>query len=224
MPDWNALVRQRLGAADSSSLQEEEAEVIAELAAHLEDLYEELRGKGMCDSDAVGQALGDIGNWRGLAGRIRRAKGGEEIMNHQTKTLWLPGLISLTASMVWLMTLQRATLKPGMPGPWLHAGLAFMPYLVWLITQPLFGAATAYLSRRAGAERRTELTAILFPSIVMLGVWMVLLAYIVVFRYSHVEHQWPLVLAGVLNWSIFPGLSLLLGGVLYLKTQNVARS
>ena len=145
-------------------------------------------------------------------------------MNHQTKTLWLPGLISLTASMIWLMILQRATLKPGMPGPWLHAGLAFTPYLVWLITQPLFGAATAYLSRRAGAERRTELTAILFPSIVMLGVWMVLLAYIVVFRYSHVEHQWPLVLAGVLNWSIFPGLSLLIGGFLYLKTQNVARS
>ncbi len=145
-------------------------------------------------------------------------------MNHRTKTLWLPGLVSLTASMVWLMILQRMTLKPGMPGPWLHSGLAFMPYLVWLFAQPLFGATAACLSHRAGGERRTELTASLFPSIVIFGVWLVLVAGIVVTRYSHVSHQWPLVLAGVLNWSIFPALLLLLGRFLYLRTQNFARS
>jgi len=100
MPDWNALVRERLGAVDSSSA--EDAEIVAELAAHLEDVYEELLGKGMCESDAIGRALGDVGAWRGLAGRIRRAKG-EEIMNRRTKMLWLPGLIGLTASMVWLL-------------------------------------------------------------------------------------------------------------------------
>jgi len=227
MPDWNALVRERLGAREPSSV--EEAEIISELAGHLEDLYEELRGQGMGESDATGQALGDIGNWRGLAGKIRRAKGGEETMNHQsmnrrTKALWLPGLIGLTASMVWLLILQRATLKPSVPGPWLHSGLAFMPYLIWLVTQPLFGAAGSYLSRRAGAERRTELTASLFPAIVILGVWLVLITYIVIFRYSHISHQWPLVLAGVLNWSVFPGLLLLLGRFLYLRTQNLARS
>lgn len=207
---------------DPSSV--EEAEIIAELAAHLEDLYEELRGKGMHEADAIGQSMGDIVNWRGLAGRIRRAKAGEETMNHRTKALWLPGLIGLTASMVWLMILQQMTLKPGMPGPWLHAGLAFMPYLVWLFSQPVFGAAGAYLSRRAGAERRTELTASLFPAIVMFGVWVVLVASIVVTRYSHVSHQWPLVLAGTLFWSILPGPSLLLGRFLYLKTQNFAKS
>jgi hypothetical protein len=219
MPDWNALVRERLGAAATSSVEDEE--VIAELAAHLEDLYEQLRGKGVCESDAIERAVGDIGNWRGLAGRICRAKGGEETMNSRTKTLWLPGLIGLTASMVWLMILQRATLKPSLPGPWLHAGLALMPYMVWQITQPLFGAASAYLSRRAGAERRVELAATLFPAIVMLAVWVVLVACIVVTRYSHVAHQWPLVIAGTLNWSIFPGLSLLLGRFLYLKTQTL---
>jgi len=125
--------------------------------------------------------------------------------------------------MVWLMILQRMTLKPGMPGPWLHAGLAFRPYLVWLITQPLFGASGAYLSRRAGGEHRTELAASLFPSIVILGVWLVLVASIVVTRYSHVSHQWPLVFAGAMNWSIFPGLSLLLGRFLYRKTQDFAK-
>jgi hypothetical protein len=223
MPDWNALVRERLGAVAPSSVKKEDEEFIAELAAHLEDLYEQLRGQGMCESDAIDQALGDVGNWRGLAGRIRRARGEEETMNSRTKTLWLPGLIGLTASMVWLMILQRATLKPSLPGPWLHAGVAFLPYLIWQITQPLFGAASAYLSRRARAEPRTEIAATLFPSIVMLGVWVVLIACIVVTRYSHVAHQWPLVIAGTLNWSILPGLSLLLGRFLYLKTQNLAR-
>jgi len=79
MPDWNALVRERLGARDTPSI--EETEVIAELVGHLEDVYEELRSKGMCDSDAIGQALGDMAKWRGLARRIRRAKDGKETMN-----------------------------------------------------------------------------------------------------------------------------------------------
>jgi len=147
-------------------------------------------------------------------------------MNHRTRTqtLWLPGLVGLTASMLWLMILQGMTLKPGMPGPWMHAGLAFKPYLVWLVAQPLFGAAGAYLSRRAGARRPTELAASLFPSIVMFGVCLVFIAGIVVTRYSHVSHQWPLVLAIVLNWSAFPAPLLLLGRFLYLRTQNFARS
>jgi len=51
-----------------------------------------------------------------------------------------------------------------------------------------------------------------------------LVACIVVTRYSHVSHQWPLVFAGALFWSILPGLSLLLGRSLYLRTQNLARS
>jgi hypothetical protein len=221
MPDWNLMVRERLGAVDLSSV--EEAEVIAELGAHLEDLYQELRGAGMCESDAIGRALGDIGNWRGLGRRIRRARGREKIMNDRTRALWLPGLIGLTASMVWLMILQEATLKPGRPEPWLHSGLAFTPYIVWLIAHPLFGAAGTYLSRRAGGERLTELTASLFPSIVMLGVWLVLVASIVVTRYSHVSHQWLLVCAGALNWSIFPGLSLLLGRFIYLKAPHFAK-
>lgn len=237
MPDWKALVRERLGKVHSSPAVE--AEIIAELAAHLEDVCDELRLKGMSESDGMDLALKEMQDPDGLSGRIRCAKGGEETMNqasmnhramnhrtmnHRTKTLWLPGLIILTASMGWLMILQRMTLGPGMPGPWLHAGLAFLPYLVWQLTQPLFGFAGAYLSRRAGAEPGTELAASLFPAIVMFGVWWALVACIVVTRYSHVSHQWPLVFAGALNWSILPGLSLFLGRFLFLRTQRVARS
>jgi hypothetical protein len=224
MPDWTALVRQRVGAVDfcGGGTPAEEGEIVAELAAHLEDRYDELCGKGMREPDAIDHTVGEIDNWRLLATRIRRARRGEETMNHRTRALWLPGLIILTASMGWLWILQRMTFGPRMPAPWLHASLAFMPYLVWLISQPLFGAAGAYLARRAGAERRTELTASLFPAIVMLGLWVTLIACITVTRYSHVSHQWPLVFAGALFWSVLPGLAMLLGRFVYIRMRNYA--
>lgn len=125
--------------------------------------------------------------------------------------------------MFWMMILQGATLRPGQPGPWLHAGLAFTPYLVWLAVQPLFGGASAYLSRRAGGDCQAELVASLFPSIVIFGAWAVLLVFIVLTRYSHVSHQWLLVLAGVVNWSVFPGLLLLLGAFLYAKVPKLTK-
>jgi hypothetical protein len=144
-------------------------------------------------------------------------------VSDRTKTLLLPGLVGLTASMLWMMILQGATLRPGHPGPWLHSGLAFTPYLVWLAVQPLFGGASAYLSRRAGGGRQAALMASLFPSVVIFAVWVVLLIFIVVTRYSHVSRQWALVLASVVNWAVFPGLLLLLGGFLYAKVPKLTK-
>ena len=221
MPDWNALVRERLGVSESSSV--EDAAVVAELSSHLEDAYEELLEAGLCEPEAIKQALGHRANWHGLAKRIRRAKSKEEGLNHRTKTLWLPGLVSLTASMTWLMLLQRFGPQPRLP--WLHAALPLMPYLVWLLTQPLFGAMAAYMSRRAGGERLTELTASLFPSIVMLGLWCLVVAIsVLVEKNPHVLPQWPLVLFGAFNWAILPGLLLLLGRLLFLRTGSFAKS
>jgi hypothetical protein len=55
MPDWNALVREHL---DGLSLEaEERREVIAELAAHLEESFEELRRQGLAEEAAVSRTL-----------------------------------------------------------------------------------------------------------------------------------------------------------------------
>lgn len=144
-------------------------------------------------------------------------------MNHRTRTLWLPGLVSLTASMTWLMLLQLVGPQPRLP--WLHSGLPLMPYLVWLLTQPLFGAMGAYMSRRAGGERVTELTASLFPAIVMLGLWGLVVAMSsLVEKNPHVLPQWPLVLFGAFNWAILPGVLLLLGRFLFLRTASFSKS
>jgi hypothetical protein len=65
--------------------------------------------------------------------------------------------------------------------------------------------------------------ASLFPSVVIFAVWVVLLIFIVVTRYSHVSRQWALVLASVVNWAVFPGLLLLLGGFLYAKVPKLTK-
>lgn len=74
MPDWNALVRERLGMSESSFV--EDAAVVAELSSHLEDAYEELLEAGLCEPEAIKQAMGHRANWHGLAGEFaaRRAK------------------------------------------------------------------------------------------------------------------------------------------------------
>jgi hypothetical protein len=221
MPDWNALVRERLGMSESSFV--EDAAVVAELSSHLEDAYEELLEAGLCEPEAIKQAMGHRANWHGLARRIRRTKSKEKGLNHRTRTLWLPGLVSLTASMTWLMLLQLVGPQPRLP--WLHSGLPLMPYLVWLLTQPLFGAMGAYMSRRAGGERVTELTASLFPAIVMLGLWGLVVAMSsLVEKNPHVLPQWPLVLFGAFNWAILPGVLLLLGRFLFLRTASFSKS
>ena len=149
-------------------------------------------------------------------------------MNCRTKTLWVPGLISLTGSMAWMLILQRTIPQSQMPSnhaglPLMyqvllnHAGLSLIFYqLLWLATLPLFGALSAYLSRRAGGDRLTGLTVALSPSIVMIPLWIALAT-----RMSHPSpRQWFNLFCGVLNWVVLPGVALFLGALLFLKVRN----
>jgi hypothetical protein len=149
-------------------------------------------------------------------------------MNYRTRTLWVPGLISLTGSMAWMLILQRTILQPQMPlnhaGVPLvcqvllnHAGLPLISYqLLWLAALPLFGAASAHLSSRAGGDRLVGLTAALFPSVVMIPIWMAFAT-----KMSHpAPRQWFNLFCGVLNWIVLPGGALLLGALPFLKVRN----
>jgi len=108
MPDWSALVRERLRPLDLPSI--ETQEVVAELAAHLEEFYDEQIGKGLSESEAQQRALNEIVQWQILARNIQRAKCKEEVMNTRTKHLWLPGLVSLTTAIFFPMLMAfRAT-------------------------------------------------------------------------------------------------------------------
>jgi len=136
-------------------------------------------------------------------------------MNNRTKALWLPGLISLTGSMAWMMILQQAFPQPEMRLN--HAGLPLVYQLVWLATLPLFGAASALLSRRMGGGRAAALTAALSPSIVMIPLRMGLAT-----RMNHPSpRQWFNLFCGVLNWIVVPGIALFLGAILVLRTSRL---
>ncbi|MCC7008291.1 MAG: hypothetical protein IT184_05700 [Acidobacteria bacterium] len=59
MPDWRALVRQRLRAADLDAA--DELGIVEELAQHVEDRYADLLREGRTDADALALAVEELG-------------------------------------------------------------------------------------------------------------------------------------------------------------------
>lgn len=214
MPDWTILIAERLG--ELTLPQEICDEVVAELAAHLEEFCEESCARGANESEAIELALAQVAHWQGLRQEITDAKNEEQTMNDRTKQLWLPGLATLTASMLWLMILQRLNWRS--ETVLFHASPLLTPFLIWLLTQPMFGAAGAFLSLRAGGDRLALLLAGIFPSIVMFGViaFGLLFAIFVERNPFVLKHPVQLVLV-FLPWVVFPALTLLVGVLPFLK-------
>jgi hypothetical protein len=219
MPDWNLLISGRMGALTLS--REVRDEVVAELATHLEELCQTCRARGANESQAIEIALRQVSDWQEFAREISEAKNKEGRMNDRSKHFWLPGLVTLTASMVWLMLLQRWDWHP--QTAFVHGSPPLMPYLIWLATQPVFGAAGAYFSRRNGGSRLARLAAGTFPSIAMLG-----LLIFITFTGFFVERNpflWkhPAFFALVVfPWAIFPAIALSLGVLPFLKMAKPA--
>jgi hypothetical protein len=213
MPDWNAEVRKNLRNLGLTPQQQEE--VIAELAGHLQDHYEQLRAQGVSESEALERSLQQASGWRQMSRRIRNAKHEEDGMNYRTRALWLPGLAALAAASVFLMVLQLAGVQPKI---WWKDGGAVVLHFPWLMLLPLCGAGGAYLSLRAGGRRVARLAAGLFPALMMLAVFCVMLPAglfvdLLVGRNGYafiLRHPVYFVLT-ILNWTVLPGLALLVG-------------
>lgn len=217
MRDWGLLVRERLGALGLTPAQQEE--IVAELAGHLEDSYDQRRAQGLCESEAIERALDEVADWRRLARKIRRAKREEGNMNNRTRSLWLPGLVSLTAAHGFLTILQLA----GLPIHLFKLGSIIMPvYVPWLVMLPPCGAIGAYLSRRAGGERLARLAAGLFPCVVMVALFTMGLAVLIVTRGG--AHSAVALLLGIFFWVVLPGVALLLGALPFLKAPRLRES
>jgi hypothetical protein len=221
MPDWKILVRERLG--DLGLAASEEEIVVAELASHLEEVFDEACAQGLCKSEAIERSLAQVTDWYGLSRKIQRAKREEGIMNHRTKTLWLPGLISLTAAMTFLMVSELVSLQPRflVPGSYAvvqtgstSANVLLVAYLPWLVLLPFCGAAGAFLSRRAGGQRPVRVAAGMFPwiALFLLVTFLTLIGQIVPF-----QHEWIGFVTKLLLVSIPPGIALLLGVIPFLR-------
>jgi hypothetical protein len=218
MRNWNALVRERLGELGLKAVQQEE--IIAELAGHLEDVFKALQAQGLFESDASARALEEVGDWGVLARMLHRAKREEGNMNQRTKSVWLPGVISLVVASPFLMILEKVGVRPHIWGP---SGFGLAIPLPWLIAQPAFGALGAYLSLHAGGDRRARLVAGLFPSLVLFGAFCLVLVMSVFVDWSVLASiRFVGFAIYICFWVVLPGLALLLGALPFLKQQKAA--
>ena len=221
MSSWQQRVREHLEACGLP--REIRGEIVVELAAHLEEIYEEARADDMTETAALKLALQQVGDWHVLAAGVIRAKSSEALMNHRTKSLWLPALVTFLGASVSLTMSQIIGIQPRML--WLDR-LVMWFYLPWLATLPIFGGLGAYLSRRAQGPTLSRLAASLSPALIMLTVMCVILPWGL-----YIEGLHSLTLfgfgIGLINWVAIPALALLLGAAPFLKharTENCERA
>jgi hypothetical protein len=211
MQDWRETVRERM---DSSLLPSQDREqVIAELAAHLEERYQEARSRGLNDAAAVELTLQEVEDWRVLAANICRAKSSseEDPMNYKTKTLFLPALASFASSSLFLLAFSWISLQPYYLVR-LQSGLAFWFYVGWLLTQVICGALGAFLSGRAGGSSNARMLAGTFPAIIMFALWAIWIPLTALFEHNTFVRRHPLHYAlGIFVWVLPPGFALLIG-------------
>jgi hypothetical protein len=216
--DWNLLVRERFSGRGLTELQQ--TEVVSELAAHLEDLYEHERSLGIPEADAVSRALNEVDNWRQLSRDISRTRKLEGQMNYRTRSLWLPGLATLTAAMGALMIMTRFNIEPKMI--W-HGSIAVVQlYLPWLAALPFIGGLGAYLSQRAQGQMGARLVAALFPALVPFAVFCPAIVVSAVLEHHLTWTVVPFAFAVlVFNWVLLPGAALALGSLPFLGSSRM---
>jgi hypothetical protein len=214
MRDWGALVEQRLAGLALES--EERAEVVAELAAHLEETFEELRRQGLSEEAAVDRARSQVENWQSLRRKIQKARMKEDVMTDRVKQIWLPGFLTLFLSMMLLMAIQFFGPKPLIVSTsgWRMTAPVAVIYVPWLLSLVLIGAMGAYLAGRAGASPRATLLSIMFP-VLPYSVFFVIWIPVSLILDDHIGHNTmrSALLMGLVAWVILPGVALLAGGL-----------
>ena len=208
MRDWRQMVRVRLRGMELSEKDTES--VVEEISAHLEDEYNSQRASGATENQAAETALKLVEDWKILSAEICVAKNEEGTVNHRTRAIWVPGLISLTVSMLWLTFLLRIDWQPR--SSFGHYAPPLMPYILWLVAQPLIGALGAYLSRNASGNQQARIVAGLFPAMALFGV-MIVAAWsaVLVEKNSYVMHHPIHFVLGVVPWVVIPAVALFVG-------------
>jgi len=215
MQNWRTLVRKHL--SERMTLCDRE-EVVSELATHLEEAYDHARASGLTERAALAVTLQEVEDWRVLAADICRAKA-EGPMNNRTKSLWLPVMVNLLAASLSLMIMQRMGMQPRLV--WVDAGygkLFLVFYFPWLAALPFFGAAGAYLARRAQGDTLARLAAGLSPALVLIGLICLIAPWGLLIDGFAMFHLVAIAIA-LLTWGLLPALALLVGALPFLRQQ-----
>jgi hypothetical protein len=214
MPDWRNLVAERLTGVALGP--QEKAGVIAELAAHLEDVYEALHRQGITEDEATRRALAQVDDWRALRHEIALSKGRRPFMQKRLWQVWVPGFLTMILSMLALAAVRALGFQPRVVSGGSNPALL---YTAWVLSLPLFGALAAYISSRAGGSRQTAVFAAAFP-ILALTLAFLLMAPIglalgsITGRPNEFGAVASVLLRDALGWLLVPGVALLIGGVL----------
>jgi hypothetical protein len=216
MPNWQDLVRQRLSglALDAA----EKDEILAELAAHLEESYEVFCKEGLPQREAVQRTLVQVADWQDLQRKILIARR-EQPMQKRVHQLWIPGFLTLTLSTIFLITLQKLGFQPRIVGSGPNTVLFYAP---WLASLLFFGALGAYLSARGGGLRGTVLLASVFPVLALTAAFLLMFPIgFVIERVIGIPVDFSIVATAILRdgigWILVPGVALLAGGFLVRK-------
>jgi hypothetical protein len=214
MPDWEALVRRQLAGLALEA--EERREVVTELAAHLEETFEELQRQGLAEKAATELALAQVKDWRSLRRRIQKARRKEDAMTDRVRQVWLPGFLTLFLSLMLLMVIQFFGPKPIIVSTtgWRMTAPVAVIYVPWLVALVLIGAMGAYLAGRAGASRRATLLSILFP-VLPYSIFFVIWIPVSLVLDDHIGHNimFSALLLGGVAWVVLPAVALLAGGL-----------
>ena len=162
-----------------------------------------------------------------------RTKLEEALMNQRTRSVWVPGFVSLTAAVLFMFAEEIVllhdssfyftdlSLRPGH----LISGLPFWFYLGWLLALVLCGALGAFLSRRGGGTRFARVVAGAFPAIVMFGLCAVVIPLSALFEHkTYVLDHPSLVALGILIWAGGPAVALMVGAAPFLREPSLQQA
>lgn len=235
MSSWQEKARRKLANSLLSDVEREE--ISRELAGYLEDLCTDATAAGLDASaaaqiDATRMASAELHEDKHLGATLYRARKENAVhINERTKRFWLPGTTILLASAVLLNILQFAGFSPYFPRFW-NAGFgsdvwtrySFFIYVPWLCILPFLGGAAAYWSRRSGSTRAVSVAAGLFPSVVLLALFVafVPLAF-AVDTLPPAKIFVPALAGQILSWVVIPGAALFLGVLPFLRRGELTQ-
>jgi hypothetical protein len=214
MYDWRLLVQQRL--AGLLIEDGEAAQVVEELAGHLEESYQSLLRDGLSEEVAARRALAGVNDWQDLKRKLESSRNKETITNRRVTQFWFPAFLTLALSMVLLAVIQifGPTPRVGpMPGGRLRMTPVAVVYVSWLIFLPFIGALAAYLSQRAGGRTLAVFSSVVFPVFPYVAFFVIGLPLALILD-DKVAHNItiPAFFVGLSAWVIFPAMALLAGG------------
>jgi hypothetical protein len=161
---------------------------------------------------------------------LRAAASEGNRLNLRTKSLWLPGFVSLTAASMLMFAEEFVLVHDpsfyftdiSMRPSHLISGLPRWFYIAWLLVQVPCGALGAVLSRRNGGTRGARIVAGAFPALTMFFLCGLLIPISAFFEHNTFALSRPSGLAlGVLIWAAVPAVTLLLGAAPFLKESNL---